>query len=144
MNSPMMSNCVRFREDGKNNKGFTLVELIIVVAIIAVLSAVIAPQYIKFVEKSKVSADMNTAAAIESAISVLCAEGTITSNDADYVTWDISSGLIGDGKAAVEAITGPVPAAVSGKATGDIVYSVNFNADTPVVTTSVDYDAWDD
>jgi type IV pilus assembly protein PilA len=33
----------------KNNKGFTLVELIIVIAIIAVLAAVIAPQYIKYV-----------------------------------------------------------------------------------------------
>lgn len=41
----------------KNNKGFTLVELIIVIAIIAVLSAVIAPQYIKYVENSRVGVD---------------------------------------------------------------------------------------
>jgi prepilin-type N-terminal cleavage/methylation domain-containing protein len=40
-----------------DNKGFTLVELIIVIAIIAVLAAVLAPQYIKYVEKSKAAAD---------------------------------------------------------------------------------------
>jgi type IV pilus assembly protein PilA len=40
-----------------DNKGFTLVELIIVIAIIAVLAAVLAPQYIKYVEKSRWSTD---------------------------------------------------------------------------------------
>ena len=50
------------------------------------------------------------------------------------------------GKDAVEEITGPIPPAVSDKAksTGDVVYIVNFNANTPVVSTSVNYNAWDD
>ncbi|MEA5039942.1 MAG: prepilin-type N-terminal cleavage/methylation domain-containing protein [Clostridiaceae bacterium] len=42
----------------KNNKGFSLVELIIVIAIMAVLVAVLAPQYIKYVEKSRESKDL--------------------------------------------------------------------------------------
>ena len=41
----------------KNNKGFTLVELIVVVAVLAVITVVAAPQYIKYVEKSKVGTD---------------------------------------------------------------------------------------
>lgn len=41
----------------KNNKGFSLVELIIVIAIMAVLIGVLAPQYLKYVEKSRVSSD---------------------------------------------------------------------------------------
>ena len=43
----------------KNNKGFTLVELVIVVAILAILVGLLAPQYTKYVEKSRQSADVN-------------------------------------------------------------------------------------
>ncbi|MCM1160023.1 MAG: prepilin-type N-terminal cleavage/methylation domain-containing protein [Roseburia sp.] len=47
--------------EGSRNKGFSLIELIIVVAIMAVLIGVLAPQYIKYVEKSRVSVDEDTA-----------------------------------------------------------------------------------
>ncbi len=45
----------------KTNKGFTLVELIIVVAIIAVLATVLAPQYLQYVERSRESNDLQLA-----------------------------------------------------------------------------------
>lgn len=51
----------------KNNKGFSLVELIIVIAIMAILVGVLAPQLIKYIEKSNVSADTQLAAAIQTA-----------------------------------------------------------------------------
>ena len=130
----------------KNNKGFTLVELIIVIAIVAILTCVAAPQYIKYVDKSRAAIDMNTAASIESVIITLCIDEVITADDPDYVTWDTENGLIGDGKDAIEAITGPVPPARSNKAkAADVVFSVDFTPDgTPIVTTSVDYSTWDD
>ena len=52
----------------KNNKGFSLVELIIVIAIMAVLIGVLAPQYLKYVEKSRVSTDKTTIASVKEAI----------------------------------------------------------------------------
>lgn len=44
----------------KNNKGFTLVELIVVIAILGVLMAVLVPQYIQYVEKSRIGTDEST------------------------------------------------------------------------------------
>lgn len=41
----------------KSNKGFSLIELIIVIAIMAVLVGILAPQFISYMHKSKVAAD---------------------------------------------------------------------------------------
>ena len=57
-----------------NNKGFSLVELIIVIAIMAILIAVLAPQYIKYVEKSRQSADLDNWQAIVNGMQVAYAD----------------------------------------------------------------------
>lgn len=41
------------KQKSLTNKGFSLVELIIVIAIMAVLVGVLAPQYVKYLNKSK-------------------------------------------------------------------------------------------
>ncbi|RDU21850.1 type II secretion system protein [Anaerosacchariphilus polymeriproducens] len=64
----------------KNNKGFSLVELIIVIAIMAVLVGVLAPQFIKYVNNSKVSTDIKNGQEIASAISAGMADGVIKTN----------------------------------------------------------------
>ena len=51
-----------------NNKGFSLVELIIVIAIMAVLIGVLAPQFIKYVERSRNSTDIQNAEEIRDAL----------------------------------------------------------------------------
>ncbi len=58
----------------KNNKGFTLVELIIVVAIIAVLAGVLAPQYLRYVERAKESNDLQIATSLVKAATVAIAD----------------------------------------------------------------------
>lgn len=62
-----------------NNKGFSLVELIIVIAIMAVLMGVLAPQYLKYVRSSKVSTDITNAENVATAINAEIADGK-TSN----------------------------------------------------------------
>lgn len=62
----------------KNNKGFSLVELIVVIAIMAVLVGVLAPQFIKYVEKSRISTDIQNLEQIKTAIEVYTAENPVT------------------------------------------------------------------
>lgn len=64
----------------KNNKGFSLVELIIVIAIMVILVAVLAPQFTKWVERSRVSTDFQTASEIAAAVQVDFTAGTLTAN----------------------------------------------------------------
>ncbi len=76
-----------------NNKGFTLVELIIVVAIIAVLAAVLAPQYIRYVERSRQSNDLQIAASITRAAttSVSDPQNELPAGAVLQVTWTTQS-----------------------------------------------------
>lgn len=64
----------KLKEKKLNNKGFSLVELIIVIAIMAVLIGVLAPQYLKYVEKSRRAADLDNFQQIISAVQVYYAD----------------------------------------------------------------------
>ncbi|TCT16895.1 type IV pilus assembly protein PilA [Natranaerovirga pectinivora] len=58
----------------KNQKGFSLVELIIVIAILAVIAGIAAPNLIGYVQRSRVSADESNATLIANAILVELAD----------------------------------------------------------------------
>lgn len=60
---------MRKKQKVSNNKGFSLVELIIVIAIMAILAGALAPQLIKYIDKSRKSADVQTAQTIATAVS---------------------------------------------------------------------------
>jgi type IV pilus assembly protein PilA len=75
----------------QNNKGFTLIELIVVIAIIAVLAAILAPQYLRYVEKSRVSADQSTANELINVAKTACADedlySKLSDTDKTILTW---------------------------------------------------------
>lgn len=77
-----------------NNKGFSLVELIVVIAIMAVLIGVLAPQFIKYVEKSRQTTDIQNMDTCVSAVRAYYADipwpGNITIKKSDTGYWEAS------------------------------------------------------
>ncbi len=57
--------------NGKSVKGFSLIELVIVVSVLSILAAIVAPQVTKLVEKSKISRLENELKSFKTAVTAL-------------------------------------------------------------------------
>ena len=90
----------------KDNKGFTLVELVIVIAILAILVGILAPQYTKYVEKSRKSADVNNMDEIIRAIEVYYVDQGADSKLTDSTTITITMNADKKSVVTVSAQTG--------------------------------------
>lgn len=62
-----------------NNKGFSLVELIVVIAIMAILVGVLAPSVLGQLDKAKISKDKQTIETVVTAVATAYADQTVTS-----------------------------------------------------------------
>ena len=83
-----------------SNKGFSMVELIIVIAIMAILAAALAPALIKYINKSRLSTDIQTgqtiATSVQSALANEEANGDCALRQGSIVNVsDVLSGAIG-------------------------------------------------
>lgn len=88
----------------KNNKGFSLVELIVVVLIMGIIAVALAPQVMKWVQRARDNGDANTAKDLKSSFNTAIADA------------------IGDSK----VVTGATSVAINDniKASGSTVFGV--------------------
>ena len=74
----------------EQNHGFSLVELIVVVAIMAVLVGILVPAYLAYVEKTRIQRDESAAGEIFRAAEIVVYTGQYDISDAVLVTFDNS------------------------------------------------------
>lgn len=60
----------------KNNKGFSLIELIIAIAILVILTGLLAPQFMKYIEKSRLAKDLQSLDSVYTAVQGTLADET--------------------------------------------------------------------
>ncbi len=122
-----------------NNKGFSLVELIIVIAIMAILAAALAPQLIKYLEQSRNSTDRSSCDTIKSCFNAAIANedaykiasgGTVTS-----INFATASDLTGDDL--MDELAQSLADVSAPASTGSVEYSIQWDVSGGAITNVV-------
>ena len=113
----------------QNQKGFTLIELMIVIAIIGILAAIALPAYQQYTKKAKFGGVVAGAGAVKSAVE-LCHQ---TKGSAfDCATDNGVVGAVADADAMTDILSGTI---VSGTGTGGYVITATAAAAAPLAGT---------
>ena len=120
-------------------KGFTLIELMIVIAIIGILAAIALPQYTQYTKKAKFAEIVNLSSGYKTDVA-LCAQNnnnvlTTCVGGANGVGWEIKSN-----QAATVGNTATVAVAANGVITGTAVAVNGLNGETYILTPTANTD----
>ena len=134
----------------KNNKGFSLIELVIVITIMVILTALLAPQLLRYVEQSREAKDAVTMDELVRAVELSLTDETVYAAITKAETVTITNtgspakGVVACGVDAVKTeltktlgTLTELPALVSKKY--GTVQTVNINFDTTTKAVSVSY-----
>ena len=123
-----------------NTKGFSMVELIIVIAIMAILAAALAPALIKYINKSRLSTDISTGTSIASAIQTALSNESAYDDCTDVDKQPFTASTFADDmKDEVAATIDPSKCVVKSKKdmNGDAIQSTNFIVSVKPTTNEV-------
>ena len=117
-----------------NNKGFTLIEIVIVIVIIAILAAMLVPSLTQWIDKSKQKTFISACGTIKTAAAAVVAEDYSTGEGDAVVD---SNGTVSFGPKALSAIAADVNKKVGTSKTDENDYAItsyNYKTDTMTVT----------
>lgn len=133
-----------------DNKGFSLIELIVVIAIMAILVGALAPQLIKYIDKSRVAADQQALGAVYTAVQTAIMDPdvdySVPSTGASFTVTTTDAGLSGNLKDEVEDTLGrtmqnTLKALKSSKAGTTIVIEISNKGNVTITSGSISVDA---